>query len=325
MSAARYVGRVGGLAAALGAGAAILIGSGVASADSTSDKSTDSTSPAASGAPSASTATPKAGKVDGHKHSRVDRDPGKVTGVAKPTTKAKDAGIPRPPRMLTPTRPASAPAGADSALPSPDAAPTTPSTPTGTAAATEVVKEIVQDVPASAKTAPPTTPKDTGTTDAIALTSLVGTSTPAPAASTQPKVSATTSAVAALVMSKPAAPLATSPITVDPEVKVTDGVITGTTGATDSRGSRSPTQSRPGPTRGARSTSTTTDGSFYYIPDSAVVNTKGSEKFTVTVTESTPQVEEALAYAASQSPEAAAWLSKLIVSLRNNNRFWAMH
>ena len=30
-------------------------------------------------------------------------------------------------------------------------------------------------------------------------------------------------------------------------------------------------------------------------------------------------MEEALAYAASQSPEAAAWLSKLIVSLRNNN------
>ena len=318
MSAARYVGRVGGLAAALGAGAAILIGSGVASADSTSDKSTDSTSPAASGAPSASTATPKAGKVDGHKHSRVDRDPGKVTGVAKPTTKAKDAKDSQDTKDAD-TKTASAPAGADAALPSPDAAPTTPSTPTGTAAATEVVKQIVQNVPASAKAAPPTTPKDTGTTDAIALTSLVGTSTPAPAVSTQPKVSATTSAVAALVMSKPAAPLATSPITVDPEVKVTDGVITGTTDATDSRGYTLTYAITTGPDKGGQVNFDTSDGSFYYIPDSAVVNTKGTEKFTVTVTESTPQVEEALAYAASQSPEAQAWLSKLIVSLRNNS------
>ena len=169
----------------------------------------------------------------------------------------------------------------------------------------------------TAKAAPATTPKGPGTTDALALASLVGTSsTPA---NTQPKVSATTSAVAALVMSKPAAPLATSPITADPEVKVTDGVITGTTGATDSRGIPLTYAITTGPDKGGQVTFDDTDGSFYYIPDSTVVNSKGTEKFTVTVTESTPQVEEALAYAASQSPEAAAWLSKLIVSLRNNN------
>ena len=145
----------------------------------------------------------------------------------------------------------------------------------------------------TAKAAPATTPKGPGTTDALALASLVGTSSH-PGDNTQPKVSATTSAVAALVMSKPAAPLATSPITAAPEVKVTDGVITGTTGATDSRGIPLTYAITTGPDKGGQVTFDDTDGSFYYIPDSAVVNSKGTEKFTVTVTESTPQVEEAL-------------------------------
>ena len=325
MSAARYVGRVGGLAAAMGAGAAILIGSGTASADSSAGTSPAGSAEATSGTQTASTAAQKTAKVNAHKHSRADRDPGKISGAAKPA-KAKDDGT------ANAKDEAKADTKADTKTDTKadtkdtevgDNAPaaTTPAAdtpaPPGTAVATEVVKEVVQDVPVTAKAAPATTPKGTGSTDALALASVVGTSSPP--ASPQPKVSATTSAVAALVMSTPVAPLATSPITADPEVKVTDGVITGTTGANDSRGYTLTYEITTGPDKGGQVTFDKTDGSFYYIPDSAVVNAKGTEKFTVTVTESTPQVEEALAYAASQSPEAEAWLSKLIVSLRNNN------
>jgi ABC-2 type transport system ATP-binding protein len=78
--------------------------------------------------------------------------------------------------------------------------------------------------------------------------------------------------------------LASGPISVDPTFDFDDGVIYGSVGATDSRGNPLIYTVIDQPDQGGKVT-LNPDGTFSFLPDLSVVNSRGTERFTVMVSE----------------------------------------
>ena len=231
MNAARYVGRVGGLAVALGAGVAILHGCAVASA-----------------APPPADPSANAPRAADHGGARSS-----ATSVPNPRGPRADV------RAVSPTtrRPA-------------------------------------------ASTAVGSRPRTS------------------PLAAVLPSAGPAAHQVSAALKPSPAHQGATSALTVQPTVALTDGVITGTVGALDSHGSPLTYTTLSQPNRGGYILLDKTTGAFTYVPKTELVTARGSEQFRVMVSETTP-----LDAALEKLPLVGALVAPLLTALHQTPVFGA--
>ncbi len=276
MGASRFVGRVGGLAVALGVGAALFsTGYGVAWADtSTGSSAAGSNSSSSSG--NSSTAS-SSGKTTATSKRSAVAGSGKAVGAggAKSGSKHSTAGA--------------APSRADSSV----SAQTTSSS---EAAANNSASPPASSTAASVTSVAALTPRlpalpTPGTISAALTTALHGALDPftggLPAA---PADSPLTLAFAAAQRRVNAAALA-NPITIAPVLVINDGIIDGTTGATGASGLTYTLIS--GPSLGGKITFSATGdtnyvpGNFSYLPNQSALSGATNEQFKILVAQQT--------------------------------------
>jgi ABC-2 type transport system ATP-binding protein len=100
------------------------------------------------------------------------------------------------------------------------------------------------------------------------------------------------------------------PITVDPVVSLTNGVVTGSVNATDLRNPLLTYTVLTAPSAGGKLTLDAM-GNFTFLPDGTIVTTRGTERFAVLVTEKTPLIA-----ALEQVPFASAIVQPVVAVLR---------
>ncbi len=135
----------------------------------------------------------------------------------------------------------------------------------------------------------------------------------APVAPTDPPIVSTSLALVRRDSSAAATPAVSSagPLTIDPVVVLSDGVIVGSTGAVDSHGYPLSYTLAGSPDQGGYVLLDPTTGNFEYIPDAKLVSAKGTEQFSVLVTETTP-FDAALA----QLPVVGSLMPQILAALR---------
>ncbi|MDR3664518.1 MAG: DUF4185 domain-containing protein [Mycobacterium sp.] len=210
MGAARYVGRVGRLAIALGIGSAIATGHGVAWADqsdggASSGHTTGSSTSSAADSAGSPNSSPKSSAGDtpqttGHGHSDRPKTAGSGTGTGSGTEKPS-----------TPT----------ASLPGTTDVPKTPKRPRQAAETTpKPVAEVSKPVPQSPK------PVTTAATNPVTLKLPTAAVSTAPATATLPVASPVTAAATGLVSPSVAAPTTTGPLNpVEAVVKAVSSVL----------------------------------------------------------------------------------------------------
>ena len=103
--------------------------------------------------------------------------------------------------------------------------------------------------------------------------------------------------------------LFTAPITYEPAIKLTNGVIIGTNnGQTDLNGNPLSFTVVGAPSAGGKVLLDSTTGDFSFLPDLSVVNSAGTEKFNVLVSETTPLIA-----ALSQIPLLGALVQPIVM------------
>ena len=257
MSAAWYIGRVGGLAVALGVGTAILTGQGIAAADDGSDgapssSSADAGSVGAAGADAAADSTPAT----------------QPAGKSKDDVTSKDT------------------AGADDPGPSGESAPPMKVSASG-GANTEVRKRstaTTEDVTTDTK---PDTKSDTTSDADVAVSTRTAQddlpAPPAPAPSAPAHDSAT-----ALMAAVARRELSTSATGFAPTWSAPEGVITGDVAPAPP----SYYEVVSGPTNGGKVTfDASGDGDFTFLPDASQLTSEGYDRFKVLVAEKSPLVQ----------------------------------
>lgn len=264
MNASMYIGRIGGLAVALGVGVAVFTGcDGTAWAKGDSSHSTDSASqsPHPTAKPAAATHPKPKGDAAASTHSTTATA---ITPVAAVPVVAQSVAAQTPSKQ-----PKSSPA--------PTAA--TPTVHTAAAVATAAA------APSSTSAATPAT--STTTTPATATAGSV--SVPAGDAPTTPADASAVVALAAVTRQKSAAAAPAVPaITVSPTLSVDDGIIEGSAGAVDSKGNKLTYTIIKAPSLGGKITfdPELASGDFTYLPNYSVL-TSGSETFKEMVSETT--------------------------------------
>lgn len=277
MSASRYIGRLGGLAAALGVGVAVFIG-----CDGTAGANTDSTHPS-----------------DGASHPKP-----KPTAAVRP--KPIHDAPPTPDSTTTP--PKTSVGGATSTTPPPTAAikSLATATPSTTTQSTTTQSNTAASSTASSPTLPHAatavvaTAASPATATSVAATAsntvaatVTGTGSPTPGNPTTP--ADTVVATAVLVANKqPKSALVATPttptpaITVNPTLFVTNGYIEGNTNAVDSNGLTLSYTVLSGPSQGGKLSfdPELAAGDFTYLPYATVVKS-GTESFREMVSETT--------------------------------------
>ncbi|MBX7453713.1 peptidase S15 [Mycolicibacterium sp. 3033] len=337
MSAAAHVGRIGGLAVALGVGAAVLTGYGVAAADTGSGESGSSASSGSSagsstGGTDSSTAgasSPSANAGDGDDASDSDEaadasegddasesDDGDDTAGDSEDLDADlgvDEGLEADGDVdgddpvdsggyasAESEAPAEVVDDVDSAAPSDGVDSTVVSDEVDAELAAERQDQAVewlatpeavagragteQTAPAEQTAAAEESVDATAAVPDVALTEMVGLLSPfaggGPAA--PPMNSPMEWAMAAAARRE----LESGPVSVNPVLEFLDGVIYGNVGATDSRGNPLIYTIIDEPSQGGKIT-LAEDGSFSFLPDLSVVESGGTEQFTVMVSEQT--------------------------------------
>ena len=325
MNSSRYIGRIGGLAVALGVGAAVFTGHGVAWAEPASSTSSDSSAGnAKTGGASVSSGTVSKGSgsatstgpatsasdASSDESDETGAAPTKVTGKktgaqAKPT---RTSGSHRTPiasasstgsSRTSDKTPGKTAAADDADVPSkPDAAvsqaePTASTVPTVNSVVAKP-NSLARRQAATPAAAPP--PPSVPTVLANVLTGVL---TPAaenmpaaPAPPVDPPASWVLLAAARRELSDAAVSLAPSnPIEVEPKLRpVADGLIFGNVNATDAKGLPLVYTVASKPSEGGKITfvpEAATPGTFSYLPYQTVLNS-GTEQFSVRVNETTP-------------------------------------
>lgn len=293
MSAARYVGRVGGLAVALGVGSVIVIGGGVAYADTATSGTTGVSHDTSSSAPAAG--QNKSEKVKKPKASKV----------------VKAAKVPKAPK-------AKQPAALTAVAPNPKvevSAPAVEASPPAAPAA-GVASSPVQTVPTATKPRVGSTP--TGPVQSPGAWVLLAAArrelgidrtlsvTPTSAVSPSAPVSLTAPASPTAAVSPTAAGPASTLAAPGPVVEFDDGIIHGSIGTPLSGPvTYSVLGGSPGKVRMLKT------GDFTYLPNYADVTAGTPEQFKVRVTQQTPFVT-----ALKQIPLIGSMVPNLLVNLR---------
>ncbi len=309
MGASRFVGRVGGLAVALGVGAALLSsGCGVALADQSTGSAASSGADGGSSADTGSSgshakstggsrraASSDTGKVSSSggaqsssKHSRSTislSTPGSSTDTsasdssnnsAAPAASTATAGPAESSTYAAVTAPASAP------KPSSTVGSVSPAAPV-VAAATSisgVLTTAIHDLFDPLANGGPTLPVDNPL--ALAL-----------AAFTRRESASALTTTTAAAQTTASLTVGSNPIIVTPTLTISNGVIVGQSYVTDSSGSTLVYTLVSAPDKGGKVTfSATTDpnyvkGNFVYLPDQSVLSGATNEKFTIMVAQST--------------------------------------
>lgn len=347
MGAAKYVGRVGGLAVALGVGSAVVLGGQVLGTPvaSASPGSGDTSSESAStptdagrakdrhnarssrqaavraaikeraakageaGRHRMSSSTPKSGAVEtiadrfsdaqatiearlsrrGAGSAAVAVEDAKAAGSAKPATTPEVAEAPRVPSLVTPKLPRPLHNVTQDAVPAVAEESTLTDAETGPidtpAARPAVIAAAKAEQPPS--TAAPVPRLLASVVNDIATT-LAGNSPTAPA----PDSPAEWVLLAAARREFSAAAVApsvtaTGAITASPSVGITDGIIHGVTGATSTNGLPLTYTVIGDPSAGGKVRLNSANGTFTFLPYATVVDSGGTEKFTVLVAETT--------------------------------------
>ena len=105
--------------------------------------------------------------------------------------------------------------------------------------------------------------------------------------------------------------LFTAPITYEPEIKLTNGVLIGTNnGQRSLNGNQLSFTVVGAPSAGGKVLLDSTTGNFSFLPDLSVVNSAGTEKFNVLVSETTPLIA-----ALSQIPLLGALVQPIVMFL----------
>lgn len=291
MNAGAYVGRVAGLAVALGVGAAVAALPGVASAEPASEQSESSES-------SESTSS----------------SPGPNTGPASDPSQDRN----QDPKAEPNVEPGSDPDSSPKRRPTTDGNVTTvgngrtPSSARATVHDDEEQDTKEQDTeeqePADTE---PTSPRDDEPQDSAAPMRLM--SAPEPQEQDSDAVDHPTappdSPVDWMLAGAARRELADAPITVDPVVGLVDGVVTGSVNAT---GGGNPLTYSPigAPSAGGKLTLDAA-GNFTFLPDGSIVATRGVERFSIQVAERT-----ALIAALERVPLASSIVQPIVALLR---------
>ncbi|MDR3661561.1 MAG: CocE/NonD family hydrolase [Mycobacterium sp.] len=293
MSASRYIGRIGGLAAALGVGAAVFIScDGTAWANSDSTHTSDSTSHPAPKPVSAA-------------HPKPNHDaPATRDSTTAPPKASTDSATPKAPPTNATIKPVAATAPST----------TTASTPAPSSALPHAATAVVAGAVTATASAPATasTPATATSVTAASSNTVVATTIGAGASGSNSGNSPATPAdavVAAAVLvanrqqksalvPTPAAATVTTPavtanptpaITVNPTLFVTNGFIEGSADAVDSNGLPLTYTVISGPSQGGKLSfdPELAAGGFTYLPYATVL-TSGTETFREMVSETTP-------------------------------------
>lgn len=299
MRAADYVGRVAGLAVALGVGAAVVANAGVATAEPTSDASDSSASDSSASDSSASNASAPGSS-----------GPTKATAEPKKTNDRGRDGDTRKTTVREPTnriagRIDDAPPGKDDDAPPRKVASDEAEIPAATA-----TDPATNEPPAQAsknetpKSAAPPNPGPSATR----LTALAA-PTVDPSTGDEPALPSESPADWLLAASA-RRELTDQPIRVNPVVGLTNGVVTGSLNATDLRNPLLTYTVLTAPSAGGKLTLDAM-GNFTFLPDGTIVATRGTERFSVLVTERTPLIA-----ALEQAPFAGAIVQPVVALLR---------
>lgn len=315
MGGSRYIGRIGGLAVALGVGAAAFVGCGIAVAAPASSTSSSSSAGSSGTAAATSTTTDDAVTKGGHKSKGFSASP------SDSQTTAADSDTPASPHKSKRSQPSSSSANSQ---PDAQASVTTAATTNGSSGSTPA--PAVSTKPSSTD-APSPTPTATLSTAASLATVSTPVSTPVTAnvVTTTPATPAVTSNILTVLVSvvddilnptngnAPATPsdsptswvqlaaarreitgaavplVSTSPITVNPTLTFSDGIIDGSANATDSNGLPLAYTIVSAPSAGGKITFIPEEaaGTFSYLPYASVL-TSGTESFKELVSETTP-------------------------------------
>lgn len=330
MSAARHIGRIGGLAVAFGVGTAVLTGQGIASAEPSSGESGPSASSAgAKDSPSSHSSTTKrdASRDDAsgdntagndepgdepaddepadesaddegeptHANGDSDDDADSVDDVDDDVAPSAGGGVSSSDAAESPGADVSADTGAEAADPAPstieDPAPDAEGSPAGSTPTPPTSGQT----PALKWLSSPAATAGRAVTASATNTATASVSSPLlelidsifnPFAGDGPAGLPTSSPLswAMAAAARREALLASGPISVDPTFDFDNGVIYGSVGATS-------TSSRPliytlldGPDQGGKVT-LNPDGTFSFLPDLSVVDSRGVESFTVMVSQ----------------------------------------
>ncbi|AQT82074.1 hypothetical protein B1R94_26750 [Mycolicibacterium litorale] len=292
MGASKFVGRVGGLAVALGVGAAVLSsGYGVAWADSSTGSSAASSN-SASKASAAASGTARRPASAGS--SRAASTP----GVKSSSSKRPTAGVVQ--------RRASSPSSAQSSSPSdpkandtePAASPDTAAEPsTRAAGATELSAPVKQASSALTTAVHGALDPSPGGLPGTPVDSPLGL---ALAAFTRRESATATTLYTPTALTTTSSLTGTgNPITVAPTLGIVDGIVNGSTGATAPTGTTLTYTLISGPSAGGKVTFSATGdsnyvlGNFTYLPDQSVLG-GGNEQFKILVAQTT-QFDQLLA------------------------------
>ncbi|RUP34451.1 MAG: hypothetical protein EKK51_01905 [Mycolicibacterium sp.] len=294
MSAARYVGRVGGLAVALGVGSVIVIGGGVAYADTTASGAGDVSHGTSSSAPAAGqdraekAKKPKASKVKAAKVPKASKakqpEAGDAGAGSEHTTAALTAVTPNPKTEVSvPTAEASAPAAP---------------------AAGVVASSAVQTVPTATKPRVGSTP--TGPVQSPGAWVLLAAARRELGIDRTLNVTPTSAVSPSAAVSPTAAGPASTLAAPGSVVEFDDGIIHGSVGTPLSGPvTYSVLGGSPGKVRMLKT------GDFTYLPNYADVTSGTPEQFKVRVTQQTPFVT-----ALKQIPLIGSMVPNLLVNLR---------
>ncbi|MGV0814386.1 CocE/NonD family hydrolase [Mycolicibacterium boenickei] len=337
MGAARYVGRVGGLAVALGVGSAVVLGGTSAPVASASPGSSDSSSESTSASPgergpAKAADRQKAGSLRQSAvrtaiKDRAARTPGEAgrhrAGATTPTSDVvqsiadrlsrHSAGKPeRNPKLAEGTEPTDNPEPTDTPKapglsfakahlpghlravfhqPSDPADEPTIETIAPVVAADEpaVTPEVTATATAKAETEPAVRPVPVRGLIAAVVNDIAAT-----LAGTSPTAPPTDSPAEWMLLAAARREFtgnnatATGGITASPSVGITDGIIHGSTGAVGSSGLPLTYTVIGDPSAGGKVRLNSADGTFTFLPYATVVDSDGSERFTVLVAETTP-------------------------------------
>jgi ABC-2 type transport system ATP-binding protein len=312
MGASMYVGRIGGLAVALGVGAAIFIGCGVAVAQTGSSNS--SSSSASSSGAKADTSSPAASSKDSGSTKTSSSSSGEVdTGGAKHrlrTTVAKSAAQASP-RTASPL-PSSTSTNSHQESTVSSAASASVSV---TSKATSGSAGAVDDSTSQTATTPPLASAVSTPGTAHALVAINPTPQSAPPAANvltvvasvlDPSLNPLNGSTPTVPVDTPASLVQlaaarreitdavvslapTSPITVNPTLTFSDGIIDGSANATDANGLPLTYTIVSAPSQGGKITFIPEEaaGTFSYLPYATAL-TSGTEQFSELVSETTP-------------------------------------
>lgn len=293
MGASRFVGRVGGLAVALGVGAALFsTGYGVAWADGTTGSSgAGSNSSSASGTSGSSGTGSKSATGTTGTSKRMVAGSGRAvgTGGAKTGSKHSKAGTGQSladssvSAQTTSSSETAANSSGSSGAPSSGTAGVVSPPASSTVASVTPVAALAPRLPAL--------PSPTAISGML-TTALHGALDPfSGGLPTLPVDSPLTLAYAALQRRTSASALASNPITINPVLVINDGIIDGTTNATGASGLTYTLIS--GPSLGGKITFSATDdsnyvaGNFSYLPDQSALSGAVNEQFKILVAQKT--------------------------------------